>query len=65
MMTMRPETVLVLTNRIRAIEAEIDVLHASVDAEPLAANQRQYLGRCFDLLHMELAAVRTFIEECA
>lgn len=59
---MQSETVNGLVARIQSMDAEVDVLRAAVDAEPLAANQRQYLARCFDLLHMELTAVRRYIE---
>ncbi|HEX2122239.1 MAG TPA: hypothetical protein VHL59_11400 [Thermoanaerobaculia bacterium] len=38
-------------------------LQITVAAEPLAVNQLQYLARCFDLLHMELTAVRTYIAD--
>ncbi|MFL6247866.1 MAG: hypothetical protein ACJ74H_17725 [Thermoanaerobaculia bacterium] len=38
-------------------------MQSTVAAEPLALHQQQYLARCFDLLHMELAAVRTYIAE--
>ncbi|HEX6097348.1 MAG TPA: hypothetical protein VF432_13550 [Thermoanaerobaculia bacterium] len=37
----------------------------TVEGEVLAPNQRQYLARCFDLLHMELAAVRRHLVEMA
>ena len=39
------------------------MLREAIAAEPLALNQQQYLARCFDLLHMELAAVRTYIAD--
>ncbi|HVE72013.1 MAG TPA: hypothetical protein VNI54_11650 [Thermoanaerobaculia bacterium] len=60
---MKPETVEALVGRIKAIEAEVGVLQSTVEGEVLAPNQRQYLARCFDLLHMELAAVRSYIAE--
>lgn len=60
---MKPETVEALVGRIEAIEAEVGVLRSTVEGEVLAPNQRQYLARCFDLLHMELAAVRSYIDE--
>lgn len=47
---------------IMSMHDDVEVLRASIDAEPLAANQRQYLSRCFDLLHMEMTAVRNYIE---
>lgn len=62
---MKPETVEALVGRIEAIAAEVGVLQSTVEGEVLAPNQRQYLARCFDLLHMELAAVRSYIDEMA
>jgi hypothetical protein len=62
-MSITPETADGLIARIRSIEADVDRLRSNVAAEPLAANQQQYLARCFDLLHMELAAVRTYLAE--
>jgi hypothetical protein len=60
---MKPETADALVARIHAIEGEVDVLRSAVAAETLPANQQQYLARCFDLLHMELTAVRTYITD--
>ncbi|HYC93798.1 MAG TPA: hypothetical protein VEO54_31635 [Thermoanaerobaculia bacterium] len=60
---MKAETVEALVGRIHAVEAEVDVLHSAVAAETLPASQQQYLARCFDLLRMELAAVRTYIAD--
>ena len=60
-MPITPEIADGLIARIRAIEADVDRLQATVAAEAFAANQQQYLARCFDLLHMELSAVRTYI----
>ncbi|HEX7150695.1 MAG TPA: hypothetical protein VF618_04335 [Thermoanaerobaculia bacterium] len=59
---MKRETADVLIRRIQAMEAEVNVLRSTVDGETLAANQQQYLARCFDLLHMELTAVRSYID---
>lgn len=58
---MKAEIVETLTVRIEAIETEVALLQSMVEEEVLAPNQRQYLARCFDLLHMELAAVRSYI----
>jgi hypothetical protein len=58
---MRQETVDALIAQIQSIEGEVRVLQSTVDAELLGANQRQYLARCFDLLHMELTAVRSYL----
>lgn len=59
---MNGETVDALVARIQSMNAEVEVLRATVEAESLAANQRQYLARCFDLLQMELTAVRSYVE---
>jgi hypothetical protein len=58
---MKQETMDALIARIQSIEAEVGVLQSAVEAEVLAANQQQYLARCFDLLHLELTAVRSYI----
>ena len=58
---MKPETVDTFIGRIEAIEAEVGLLQATMEGEGLAPSERQYLARCFDLLHIELAAVRSYI----
>jgi hypothetical protein len=62
-MPMKSETADAMIARLHAIEAEVNVLQSAVAAEPLPANQQQYLTRCFDLLHMELTALRTYIAD--
>jgi hypothetical protein len=62
-MPITPETADDLIARIRSIQADLNLLQQTVAAEPLAASQQQYLARCFDLLHMELTAVRTYIAD--
>ena len=47
--------------RVETIERDIGALRRTIDAEPLPVSDRQYLSRCFDLLHMELAAVRQYL----
>ena len=47
--------------RVQAIESEIGALRRTVDAEALSVSDRQYVGRCFDLLSMELEALRHYI----
>lgn len=59
---MKAETIDAVIAHIQSMHASVEVLRKTVDAEPLAANQRQYLARCFDLLQMELTAVRSYIE---
>lgn len=60
---MRPQTVDALIARIQSIEGEVGALQFTVAGEALSGNQRQYLDRCFDLLHMELSAVRSYIAD--
>ena len=60
-MSITTESADALIAHVRSIEAEVNTLQATVSAESLTVNQQQYLARCFDLLHMELAAVRTYI----
>ena len=60
---MNHETADAAIARIRSIETDLGVLQQTLEAEPLAQNQRQYLARCFDLLAMELTAVRTYIAD--
>ncbi len=62
-MPITPETAGDLIARIRSIECDVKALQITVAAEPLTVNQRQYLARWFDLLHMELTAVRTYIAD--
>lgn len=62
-MSITSETADALIERIRSLEAEVEVLQCTVEREPLSANQQQYLARCFDLLHMELTAVRTYVAD--
>ncbi len=58
------DTAETLIARIRSIESEVDALQKIISAEALPENHRRYLARCFDLLHMELAAVRVYIATC-
>ena len=47
--------------RVQAIESDIGELRRTIDAEALSMSDRQYLDRCFDLLNMELEALRQYI----
>ena len=58
---MTPDTAHGLIARIRTIETDVKALQTAVAAERLAASDQKYLGRCFDLLQMELAAVQSYI----
>lgn len=48
-------------SRVQAIASDIDALRRIVDAEPLSVSDRQYLSRCFELLQMELKALREYV----
>lgn len=54
-------TIAASIERVQSIESEIGALRVAIDAEPLAVSDRQYLSRCFDLLHMELDALRQYL----
>jgi hypothetical protein len=58
---MDAETIGVVISRVQRIESDVDALRQTIDAEMLAVSDRQYLSRCFDLLNMELEALRQYI----
>ena len=58
---MQTETIAALTSRVGAIQSDVTAMRRDVDTQQLAATDRQYLSRCFDLLDMELTALRDFI----
>ena len=43
------------------IEWDVMELRRLIDLEQITGGDRQYLSRCFDLLSMELLALREFI----
>jgi hypothetical protein len=47
--------------RIQAIESDLAALRHTIDAETLSAGDHQYLSRCFDLLTMEVDALRQYL----
>ena len=51
-----------LIARLDAIQSEIGELRRVLDAEQLAVSDRQYVTRCFDLLTMELEALRQYLD---
>lgn len=59
---MQTERIANVTGRLEAIATEIDALRQTVEAEPLSVSDRQYLARCFDLLDMELRALRQYLD---
>lgn len=59
---MQAETAGHWIERVHAIEAEVAALRRTIQDELLDVSAHQYLSRCFDLLNMELDAVRQYIE---
>ena len=55
---MDPETIGAVLSRVEGIESDVGALRRTIDAEALSVSDRQYVSRCFDLLHMELEALR-------
>ena len=48
--------------RIDVIRKVVEELERLIDGEPLSLSDRRYLGRCFDLLRMEVAALDRYVE---
>ena len=51
--------------RVHAIESDIVALRRTIDGEELSVSDHQYLSRCFDLLTMELDALRQYLHGLA
>ena len=51
--------------RVQAIESDIVALRRTIDGEELSVSDHQYLSRCFDLLAMELDALRQYLHGLA
>jgi hypothetical protein len=58
---MTPEIVSGVLARLDGIGSEVTSLRRTVDAEPMQVSDRQYVSRCFDLLEMELGALRQYL----
>ncbi len=58
---MDAETIGAVISRVQAVESDVAGLRRVIDGEPLSVSERQYLSRCFDLLGMELEAVRQYL----
>ncbi len=58
---MTADTIHAVITRVQAIESDVASLRRMVDGEELAVSDHQYLGRCFDLLDMELLALRQYL----
>ncbi len=50
-----------LLERVTGVESEIDSIRRSIEGEDLPPSDRQYVSRCFDLLDMELEALRQYL----
>jgi hypothetical protein len=59
---MSPDARTGVTVRIEVIRKVLAELERLIDAEPLSNCDRRYLGRCFDLLRIEVAALDQYID---
>lgn len=59
---MQSETIGAITARLQSIASDVSGLRRTLDAEELSISDRQYVSRCFDLLEMELSALRQYID---
>jgi RNA polymerase-interacting CarD/CdnL/TRCF family regulator len=59
---MQSETIGAITARLQSIASDVSGLRRALDAEELLVSDRQYLWRCFDLLEMELSALRQYFD---
>lgn len=59
---MEAETIGAATARLQSIASDVSGLRRALDAEELSVSDRQYLSRCFDLLDMELDALRQYLD---
>lgn len=62
---MDAETIGGVLARVQAIESDIVALRCTIVGEELSVSDHQYLSRCFDLLTMELDAVRQYLHGLA
>jgi hypothetical protein len=56
-----PDAIADAIARVRTIQADVAELRRAIDGQPVGTTDRQYLGRCFDLLDLELAALRDYL----
>lgn len=59
---MDAETMDAAVARVQSIAKDVSELRRALDAQALPVSDRQYLSRCFDLLAMELGALRQYLE---
>ncbi len=51
--------------RVQAIESDVVALKHTIGGEELSVSDHQYLSRCFDLLTIELDALRQYLRGLA
>jgi hypothetical protein len=59
---MRPDARTGVNVRIEVIRKVVGELERLIEGEALSTSDRRYLGRCFDLLRMEIAALDRYVE---
>lgn len=47
--------------RMQVIETDVAAIRQTVESEDLGTSDRRYLSRCFDLLDMELRALKQYL----
>ena len=47
--------------RMQLIETDVASIRQTVESEELGTSDRRYLSRCFDLLDMELRALKQYL----
>jgi hypothetical protein len=62
---METATIGAVISRVEAVETDLAALRRTIAAEELSVSDHQYLSRCFDLLAMELDALRQYISALA
>jgi RNA polymerase-interacting CarD/CdnL/TRCF family regulator len=62
---MQSETIGAAIARLQSVASDVSDLRRTLDAEGLSVSDRQYLSRCFDLLEMELSALRQYLDGLA
>lgn len=58
---MTPEVLAGVVERLDGIADDVTSLRRMVDAEAMHVSDRHYVSRCFDLLDMELGALRQYL----
>lgn len=58
---MHPETISQVIERMQLIESDVASIRETVESEELGMSDRRYLSRCFDLLDMELRALKQYL----